>query len=389
MFTNKNYSKVVIKTLFIISFILFSFNQSNCEENFSTLIKNKVDTIYQKFSDSLVSLQGGIAVAIDKNYAILPAKIVEKVSNISIVAIDSKLNLAVVKLNKEFKPVVFELSQTKDELFFLLTIFEEPSVVIVKGKFKDNKIEIQGKQILGSLLLSLDLTPLGIVTESNSISEVLLIKPFYSEINKLIKRKPGWLGLQGQTITAELGKIMSVSEGVIITNIYEGGPADKAKLRRGDVIVAADSFKITGLKDLQNILSTKFTGETINLEIMRDGIKKDYSIILEEPPENFLQTKASPTLSIKGVEITEIPENVKTTLKKSINGVFVKKISEDSPALGILKDEDIIVEINKKSINSYKEFNEILQQSGNNDLLILVYRQDNFQYVIIPGQKSR
>lgn len=94
-------------------------------------------------------------------------------------------------------------------------------------------------------------------------------------------------------------------------------------------------------------------------------------------------------MSIKGVEITEIPENLKKSLKKSIKGVFVKKISEDSPALGILKNEDIIIEINKKSINSYKEFNEILQQSGNNDLLILVYRQDNFQYVIIPGQKSR
>lgn len=389
MFTNKNYSKVVIKILFLISFILFSFNQSNCEENFSTLIKSKVDTVYQKFSDSLISFQEGIAVAIDKNYAVLPAKIIEKVSNISIVAIDSKLNLAVVKLNKEFNPVVFELSQTKDELFFLLTIFEEPSVLIVKGKFKDNKIEIQGKQILGSLLLALDLTPLGIVTESGSTSEVLLIKPFYSEINKLIKRKPGWLGLQGQTITAELGKIMSVSEGVVITNIYEGGPADKAKLKRGDVIVVADRFKITELKDLQNILSTKFAGESINLEIMRDGTKKDYTIILEEPPENFLQTKISSPLPLKGVEIIEIPENVKTRLTKSINGVFVKKISEDSPALGILKNEDIIVEINKKSINSYKEFNEILQQSGNNDLLILVYRQDSFQYVIIPGQKFR
>lgn len=121
-----------------------------------------------------------------------------------------------------------------------------------------------------------------------------MIKPFYSEINKLIKRKPGWLGLQGQTITAELGKIMSVSEGVVITNIYEGGPADKAKLRRGDVIVAADSFKITELKDLQNILSTKFAGETINLEIMKDGIKKDYSIILEEPQKIFYKQKHLP-----------------------------------------------------------------------------------------------
>ncbi|MEN2995228.1 MAG: PDZ domain-containing protein [Thermodesulfovibrio sp.] len=348
-----------------------------------------MDTIYQKFSNSLIPLQEGVAVSIDKNYAIVPAKVVEKAQNISVVALDSKLNLAVIKLNREFNPVVFEISKTKDEVFFLFTIIDEPSLLIVKGKFKDNKVELQGKQPLGSLLISLDLTPLGVVTESGSISEALLIKPFSSEINKLIRRKTGWLGLQGQTITAELGKIISVSEGVIITNIYEGGPADKAKLKRGDIIVEADNIKIRQLKDLQNIISTKFAGDSINLEVLRDGIRKTYLLVLEEPPENFIQKRTYHISPIKGVEIIEIPENVKARIKKSINGVFVKKVSENSPALGILKEEDIIVEINKKSINSYKDFNEIIQQIGNNDLLILVYRQDSFQYVIIPGQKSR
>ncbi|MCS7164501.1 MAG: PDZ domain-containing protein [Thermodesulfovibrio sp.] len=388
MFRDKSYPKA-IAILFITFFILSLTEQSQCEENFSTLIKTKMETIYQRFSNSLIPLQQGVAVSIDKNYAIVPAKVIEKVQNISAVALDSKLNLAVIKLSREFNPVVFDISKTKDEVFFLFTFLDEPSLLIVKGKFKENKVELQGRQPLGSLLLSLDLIPLGVVTESGSISEALLIKPFYSEINKLIKRKPGWLGLQGQTITAELGKIMSVSEGVIVTNIYEGGPADKAKLRRGDIIVEADNIKIRELKDLQNIVSTKFAGESINLEVLRDGIRKTYLLILEEPPENFIQKRTPHILPIRGVEVIEIPENVKTKIKKSINGVFVKKVSEDSPALGILKEEDIIVEINKKSVNSYKDFNEIIQQIGNNDLLILVYRQDSFQYVIIPGQKSR
>lgn len=388
MFRDKSYPKA-IAILFITFFILSLTEQSQCEENFSTLIKTKMETIYQRFSNSLIPLQQGVAVSIDKNYAIVPAKVIEKVQNISAVALDSKLNLAVIKLSREFNPVVFDISKTKDEVFFLFTFLDEPSLLIVKGKFKENKVELQGRQPLGSLLLSLDLIPLGVVTESGSISEALLIKPFYSEINKLIKRKPGWLGLQGQTITAELGKIMSVSEGVIVTNIYEGGPADKAKLRRGDIIVEADNIKIRELKDLQNIVSTKFAGESINLEVLRDGIRKTYLLILEEPPENFIQKRTPHILPIRGVEVIEIPENVKAKIKKSINGVFVKKVSEDSPALGILKEEDIIVEINKKSVNSYKDFNEIIQQIGNNDLLILVYRQDSFQYVIIPGQKSR
>lgn len=388
MFTDKNLTKGLIEILILLLLILLPSNSLYCEESFATQIKNKFDTIYQKFQDSLIPVQEAVAIAIDKNYAIIPAKTIEKAENFSLVAIDSKLNLAIIKLNRDFKPVNFGLPSTGDEIFFLLTILEEPSVLLVKGKLKDSKIELQGKQIPGSLLLSLDLIPLGVVVESGSVSEVLLIHPFYSEINNLIKRKPGWLGLQGQTVTAELSKVLSASEGVVVTNIYEGGPADKAGLKRGDVIVEADGFRVKELKDLQSIISTKFAGESIALKILREGIQKVFSVLLEEPPEDLIQAKSFYTSQIKGVDVTEIPESIKRKFKKSIKGVFVKKISEDSPALGILKDEDIIIEINKKSINSLKDFYEVLSQAKDKDLLILVYRQDSFQYVIIPAQKS-
>lgn len=387
MFTDKNYAKVVI-TVFILVTITLVSKTLHSEENFSTLIKNKFDTIYQRFSDSIIPLPEGVAVAIDRNYAILPATIVEKVKN-PVVAVDSKLNIAVIKLNRDLKPVNFGLSATKDEIFFLLTFFEEPSLLLVKGKLKDSKLQIQGKQIPGSLLLSLDLTPIGVITESDNVSEALLIEPVYSEINKLIKRKPGWLGLQGQTLTAQLSKIFNASEGVLITNIYEGGPSDRAGLKRGDVIVEADSYMIKELKDLQNIISTKFAGDSVNLKILREGLYKNFQVILEEPPETLLQTKSFHTSKIKGVEIIEIPEEIKANLKKSIKGVYVKKVNEDSPALGILKEEDIIIEINKKPVNSMSDFNDIISKTADSDLLILVYRQDSFQYVIIPWQKSR
>ncbi|HQA03403.1 MAG TPA: PDZ domain-containing protein [Thermodesulfovibrio thiophilus] len=389
MFTDKNYAKVIITFFIIISVILFSAGHLYCAETLSDSIKNKLDTIYQKYSNSIIPIDGAMATAIDKNYAIIPSTVSENTKKISVVALDSKLGIAVIKLNRDLTPINFDLPSLKDDLFFLLTILEEPVVILVKGKFEDSKIQIQGKQIPGSLLLSFDLIPLGVVIKSSNVSEVLLIKPFYQEIYKLINRKPGWLGLQGQTVTAELGKALSVSEGVVITNIYEGGPSDKAGLKRGDVIVQADGFKIKELKDLQNLISTKFAGESVNLTISREGSQMEVSVTLGESPDNVAQTKASYIIpQIKGTDIVEIPENVRAKLKKSIKGVFVKKIDENSPALGILKVDDIIVEINKKSITNLKDFNEAISKAGQNDLLILVYRQDSFQYVIIPGQKS-
>lgn len=388
MSTDKNYAKVIITVFIFITAILFSNSKLYSEDSFSTSLKNKFEAIYQNFSYSLIPLDEAVAVAIDKNYAIIPATVIDRAKN-PVVAIDSKLNIALIKLQRDLTPVNFGILNTQDELFFLLTVLEEPSLLLVKGAINDSKILIQGKHIPGSLLISLDLIPLGIVTKSDTVSEVLLIKPFYSEINRLIKRKPGWLGLQGQTVTQELGKILLVSEGVVITNIYEGGPADKAGLKRGDVIVEADGSSIKELKNLQSIISTKFAGENINLKILREGIQKNFSVTVEEPPEILIQTKSSITSGIKGVEITEIPEKLKANLKKSITGALVKKISEDSPALGILKEDDIIVEINKKAVNSVNDFYDIISKASGSDLLILVYRQDSYQYVIIPGQKSR
>jgi len=290
----------------------------------------------------------------------------------------------VVRL-KELTPIKnFSKPSGTDEVFFLFDASQK-HIFIVKGKVKDKVVDIQGKKPPGSLLLSIDLKPLGIVTKSDETSEALLIASVSSEINKLIKRKQGWLGLQAQTVTQELGKVLSVNYGAVVTNIYEGGPSDKAGLKRGDVIIEADGLKIKELKDLQNLISTKFAGESVFLRVLRDGVQKDFPVVLEESPQTMIPSIPQ----IKGVEISDIPETVKSNLRKSVKGVFVKKMSEDSPALGILREGDIIVEINKKSITTQKEFNEAISQAGQNDLLILVYRQDSFQYVIIPLQRLR
>lgn len=119
----------------------------------------------------------------------------------------------------------------KNNVFFLLTLIEEPKILVVRGNIQENKAIIEGNHTAGSLLISPELIPLGVVIKSASNSEVLLLGKFYSDINRLIKRKSGWLGLQAQTVTKEIGRIIGISQGAIITNIYEGGPSDKAGLK--------------------------------------------------------------------------------------------------------------------------------------------------------------
>lgn len=386
MSTDKSRTQNLISFLFSIFIFLFfpllCFGSNDLEKT----LKNKIEEIRKSFLNFLIPLENGNAVSFFKDIALAPSSIID--DNKKILAMDSKLKISLFKTKEVTKGIEFKDADKNANIFFLLTYNTSFNILLVDGKIEENLIKISGKHNLGSLLISIDLNPLGIVVKNDdNMSEVLIVKSFEQEIMKLFNRKSGWIGIQGQTVTDDLKKILSNNYGVVVTNVYQGGPAYKAGIKRGDVIIEADMLSIRDIKDLQNILSTKFSGEKIQLVIFRNGTKTEVSLILEDPPEVVTNIKTQP-ISIPGLEITEIPTNFKKSLKENIKGVFVNNITENSPVLSILKKGDIIIELNKREINNIQDFYEVLSKSTG-DLLILVYRQDNFQYVIIPSQKFR
>ncbi|MCX7988176.1 MAG: PDZ domain-containing protein [Thermodesulfovibrio sp.] len=386
MFTNKGHTKTLVFFLFSIVIFLFFPLVSFGSDDLEKIIRSKIEEINKNFLPALITLENGIAVLFSENIALAPSSIID--DDKKILAIDSKLKISLFKTEGLKRGIEFKNPDKNSTIFFLLSRNESFNILLVNGKVEDNLIKVEGKHVLGSLLISIDLKPLGIVVQNDdNISEALVIKDSEQEIMKLINRKSGWLGIQGQTVTEDLKKILFTNYGVIVTNVYEGGPAYKAGIKRGDIIIEVDTLPIKDIKDLQNLMSTKFSGENIQLKIMRNNSKIEINLILEDPPEIINNIK-SVSSSIPGLEITEIPISIKQTLRNNIKGVFINRVMESSPALGILKNGDIIVEINKKEVNNTQEFYEMLSKSSG-DLLILVYRQNNFQYVIIPLQKFR
>lgn len=386
MFTNKSYTKNLVFLLFSIAIFIFFPLLSFGSDDLEKTLKTKIEEINKKFLPSLIPLENGIAVSFFKDIALAPSSIVE--DNKKILAIDSKLKISLFKTEEVTKGIEFKNPDKNAGVFFLLTYNDSFNILLVDGKIEESSIKISGKHSLGSMLVSIDLNPLGIVVKNDdNASEVLIVKSFEQEIIKLINRKSGWLGIQGQTVTEDLKKILFTNYGVVVTNVYQGGPAYKAGIKRGDVIIEADMLSIKDIKDLQNLLSTKFSGEKMQLIILRNGNRTEVNLILEDPPEMITNIKTQP-LAIPGLEITEIPSNFRQSIRENIKGVFVNNITENSPVLGILKKGDIIIELNKREINSVQDYHEVLSKSTG-DLLILVYRQDNFQYVIIPSQKFR
>lgn len=98
----------------------------------------------------------------------------------------------------------------------------------------------------------------------------------------------GWLGIKIQDISPQLAKAFELdsTDGVVISNIVVNGPADKAKLDRGDIITHIDGNKVRDFRETLTQISMHKPGDKVTLSIIRDGKKMEMTAIVRERPSS-------------------------------------------------------------------------------------------------------
>ncbi len=98
-------------------------------------------------------------------------------------------------------------------------------------------------------------------------------------------RRP-WLGASGQVVTADIAKSLGLDRpaGILISQVHPNGPADKAGLDIGDVVLAIDDFEVYDVQSLRYRIATQELGKSIKLRYLRNGKAKSSKLKLTEPP---------------------------------------------------------------------------------------------------------
>ena len=104
---------------------------------------------------------------------------------------------------------------------------------------------------------------------------VSLAKDVMRQIIEQGKVRRGWLGIEAQDITPELAETFNLNStaGIIVAGIQNGGPADKADIRPGDVILSINGNPTNNARKILNLIAQARPGENIELVIMRNGNK--------------------------------------------------------------------------------------------------------------------
>jgi serine protease Do len=204
----------------------------------------------------------------------------------------------------------------------------------------------------------------------------------------------GWLGVVIQEVTPELAQSFGLKEptGALVSDIEVGSPADKAGIRKGDIILRFNGKEITKMKELPNIVAMTPVGETVTVTILRDGKARDVTLKVAKMPGEGMIGGTAPTKPSPGAksELGLAVEAITPTIAQYLglpdtDGVIVTAVEPGSFAerAGIMKG-DVIRELNRKKIKNLAEFNiEMTNSNKTGRYLFLILRSGNTIFIAI------
>ena len=178
------------------------------------------------------------------------------------------------------------------------------------------------------------------------------------KINGKVER--GWLGVVVQKITPELADSLKLSniKGALVTDVVAEGPAFKAGLKRGDIILFINDKEILKMEDLPREVGKIKPGVTVRLVILRDLKKINLDVKLATIPNSLISKVGTSSKAVDkfGFIVNEIPSPSSSNERM----IIISKVFRDSNAHTILMKGDIILEINNKSVENIKSFEQVI-----------------------------
>ncbi len=184
----------------------------------------------------------------------------------------------------------------------------------------------------------------------------------------------GLLGISSQDLTRDLANAFGSSQlhGAVITRVIPGSSAEKAGLRPGDVILSANGRPIQDSASLRNLIGLALVGERIQMELLRDGKRRQITAEVTEP---MIQR-------IDGKRID--PRFQGAVLEKKEDGQQVEPIivigvkPESSAWQAGLREGDRILSVNRQTVGSFEELSAVVQKNKQEMLLNIQRGQEGF-----------
>jgi len=195
-----------------------------------------------------------------------------------------------------------------------------------------------------------------------------------------------WIGVMIQELTPELAEEFKVKKGVLIGDVMSDTPAEKAGIKRGDVVTAVDGKKVKTPAELRRQILNKKVGQRVIITLIRDGVKKNIPVVTTEKPSEMpeIEVKAPEEIEEEGRWLGMDVSSVTPQLKRRYNltdtqGVVVTDVEMGSKAFRMgVREGDIIKEINRKKVQTMTDFTQITRRIKKDSKITLLIKRKGY-----------
>jgi serine protease Do len=221
-----------------------------------------------------------------------------------------------------------------------------------------------------------------------------MAKRIYTELAAKGKVTRGWLGVSIQPLTPELAKGFGLKEpkGVLISDVVQDSPAERAGIAAGDIVTEFDKKAVETPQDLQKAVAMTPPGKGVPVRLWRDKAEKTVEIKIGETPDDGVALKSTNKgKMLLGLDVRPItPELARQLNLRGQDGVLIFSVEDDSPAADAgLQRGDVIREVNRQRVRSLQDFERATKDVKEGDrVTLLLQRGQQSLYVAFTVAKG-
>jgi S1-C subfamily serine protease len=208
------------------------------------------------------------------------------------------------------------------------------------------------------------------------------------------KVQRGMMGVSIQAVTSDLAQSlgMPAARGIVVNSVNAGGPAEKAGLKTGDVILELNGKDVNDTNEFRNQIAARTPGTEVSLSIWRNGKQQQVRVRLGElTPENAAPgNQGGPGGGAGGrlgISVEPLTPDLAAQLglRRGTQGLVVTEVDPAGPAgrAGI-QAGDVIQEVNRQPVRSVEDVHAAMQRSGDRPPLLLINRGGQTVFVSVP-----
>ena len=223
---------------------------------------------------------------------------------------------------------------------------------------------------------------------------ITMAKDIIDQLRKTGEVTRGWLGVGIQDLDQELKEYYDVDQGVLVTQVFPGDPADKAGIKPQDVILSVGGKSVDSARELSKVVAELTVGETVEIKINRKGEVQSIEVEIAKRDESRIAStmegephdRSSDEL---GIEVSDITPNIAERFNlPNRDGVIVVNVRSGSNAAKAgIQQGDIIKEVNHQAVNSVADYEAILSDIEDGDVIQFYIKRAQRGYIVIKMTK--